>query len=143
MVFLFHVCPATDTLKNKKICFSSFAFDMIHKRLKGFFSSNLYNWVILQIFNFQSSYTKMSQNWNTHYTNWRFFFVQMCHPTPEKTHFSFLFRKMSPGGIRTQDPDHESRMYIRSRPFGYGPVFTVSQKVDTVIPLILSWNLKL
>ena len=31
-------------------------------------------------------------------------------------------KKTSPGGIRTKDPDRESRTYTRSRLLGYGPL---------------------
>ena len=40
------------------------------------------------------------------------------HPTSEHI---FFFRKKSPGGIWTLDPDLESRTYSHSRPLGYGP----------------------
>ena len=61
---------------------------------------------------FQQKLTKPKDllNWSKQYD-----FNLVCHPT---------WKKMSPGGIQTRDPDHESRTYTRSRPLGYGPAFT-------------------
>ena len=38
-----------------------------------------------------------------------------------KNKFFLIQKKTSPCRIWTQDPDHESRTYTRSRPLGYGP----------------------